>query len=320
MIKYIAFLFTVVSCNFVFAQSTADFENFDLEEVEFLNNDEQGLFESGNIQLPNIYDSNYDFWTGWAISRAADTETPGFNNQYSSIVGSGNEDSSNFAVGYASEPIKIYLDDESIGKVVDGMYVTNSTYAFQSMSLGDAFAKKFGGATGEDPDFFLLTIKKWLDGEMGVDSVDFYLADFRSDNSAWDYIIDQWEYVDLSILGNVDSLQLTLSSSDVGQFGMNTPAYFCVDDVTTANVSNIVTQHQTRIYLLPNPAVERISLEVEDQESYDYLIYNNQGSVVETGNGHQGNTNLNIEGYTPGTYYVVVRKQNEMRTVRFVKM
>ena len=57
----------------------------------------------------------------------------------------------------------------------------------------------------------------------------FYLADYRSTDSAHDYIVDDWTWVDLSGLGTVDRIEFTLSSSDVGSFGMNTPAYFAMD-------------------------------------------------------------------------------------------
>jgi hypothetical protein len=37
-----------------------------------------------------------------------------------------------------------------------GVYVTNTTYAYNSMRDGDMFAKKFGGPTGNDPDWYKL--------------------------------------------------------------------------------------------------------------------------------------------------------------------
>jgi hypothetical protein len=37
---------------------------------------------------------------------------------------------------------------------VTGAYFTNTTYAALSMLSGDSFAKKFGGASGDDPDWF----------------------------------------------------------------------------------------------------------------------------------------------------------------------
>jgi hypothetical protein len=97
------------------------------------------------------------------------------------------------------------------------------------MKDGYAQAKKFGGSSGDDPDWFLLTItgKDASGAETGT--VEFYLADYRFEDSSEDYIVDDWEYVDLSSLGVVKSLEFNLNSSDAGDFGMNTPTYFAMD-------------------------------------------------------------------------------------------
>jgi hypothetical protein len=108
------------------------------------------------------------------------------------------------------------------------------------MKNGHQFAKKFGGPTGTDPDWFRLTVKAWYSGALSTDSVDVYLADFRSADSTQDYILKTWKYVSLKKLGNVDSLTFSLNSSDVGSFGMNTPAYFCLDDLITSDGINTV--------------------------------------------------------------------------------
>ena len=92
------------------------------------------------------------------------------------------------------------------------------------------FAKAFGGADGSDPDYFKLLVWGMAKGE-ATDSVEFYLADYRFDNAAEDYIIKTWQWVDLGSLGKVDSLMFGLESSDNGDWGMNTPAYFCLDNL-----------------------------------------------------------------------------------------
>jgi len=97
------------------------------------------------------------------------------------------------------------------------------------MFNGDAFSKKFGGESGNDQDWFMLTITgKDVDGVV-TGTVDFYLADYRFADNSTDYIVNTWQYVDLTSLGTVKSLEFTLSSSDVGDWGMNTPAYFALD-------------------------------------------------------------------------------------------
>jgi hypothetical protein len=98
------------------------------------------------------------------------------------------------------------------------------------MKDGDQFSKKFGGASGNDPDFFKLQILGFR-GSTQTAAIDFFLADYRFENNNQDYVVDQWTRVDLANLGVIDSLKFSLSSSDNGQFGMNTPAYFAMDRI-----------------------------------------------------------------------------------------
>jgi hypothetical protein len=102
--------------------------------------------------------------------------------------------------------------------VVPGFFINNSAYAVNSMSFGDGYAKKF-----DKNDWFKLTIDATLNGQ-GIDTqVTVYLA-------ANGEYINKWTYVDLSQFGPVDAIKFTLTSSDTGDYGMNTPAYFCIDN------------------------------------------------------------------------------------------
>lgn len=243
----------------------ASFENFNLKPGQHLNNAAPGRgFKSGSIELPNTYDAQFDFWSGWAISADTNTTMPGFLNQYSAIAGSGALKTNTYAVGYIFDPVVIRLQPNAIGKPMIGMYVTNSTYTYLSMRDGDAFAKKFGGETGTDPDFLLLTIKKYSGGAIDDDSLNFYLADYRSSQPSKDYIVDDWTYIDLTTLGQVDSLVLTMRSSDVGIFGMNTPAYICVDQVSTDNLlsASFRNKQQQLLAVGPNPASDHVYIQL----------------------------------------------------------
>ena len=81
--------------------------------------------------------------------------------------------------------------------------VTNTTYAWDSMLNGDGFAKQFGGASGDDPDFLQLVITGYDALGVATGSVDFLLADYRFADNAQDYILTDWTPVDLSSLGAV---------------------------------------------------------------------------------------------------------------------
>ncbi|MFN5545579.1 MAG: DUF4465 domain-containing protein [Bacteroidota bacterium] len=235
MKKLITILFISQSI-YMQAQSVSTFEKLQLPPGGYLNASGEAVksnFSSGNIRLPNIYETEYGgYWSaGWAYSNLKNDTVGGYTNLYSSFAAAGHQASVNYAVGQGGSIL--YTAGADAGDSIKGLYVTNSTYAALSMKNGDAFAKKFGGQTGNDPDYFALVFKAWKNGTLKNDSIVFYLADFRFANNALDYIIKNWTYVDLRALGKIDSLRMQLISSDTGFFGMNTPSFFCVDDIIT---------------------------------------------------------------------------------------
>lgn len=196
--------------------------------------DGAGQFVSEGLVFNNDYNPNFGSWAGWSYSNGTDTTTAGFLNQYSAFAGSGVQGSDTYGVAAAFGGSLVPKITRPPGTApFHSIDITNTTYAALSMIEGDFFAKKFGGETGDDPDFFLLTIEGLDDDGGSLGTVEFPLADYRFADNALDYIVDQWTTVDVSSLGNATELAFSLSSSDVGQFGMNTPAYFAVDNVVT---------------------------------------------------------------------------------------
>jgi hypothetical protein len=220
--------------------TTVDFEDLSLPGPNTFYNgsDLAGGFISRGVFFNNSYNSVFQSWSGWSYSNVVDVTTPGFINQYAAYhLPSGGGDGSpkygvayNFSVGDA----RVLLPS---GHRPLAMRVTNTTYAALSMLNGDSFAKKFGGPSGNDPDWFLLTIQGRDAGGFLTGTVDFYLADYRFTDPAQDYIISQWTTVNLQTLPeNTVALTFQLTSTDVGSFGMNTPAYFAMDNLQIAAI------------------------------------------------------------------------------------
>ena len=196
--------------------------------------DGAGLFDAGLASFNNVFDPTFGSWGGWSLSNTTDSTTAGFTNQYSAVTGGGALGSATYAVASAfpgGTVPTISIDEPQPGQSFESLMVTNSTYAALSMRDGDSFAKKFGGPEGDEADFFMLTIEGFDDSGASVGTVEFFLADFRFEDDSQDYIVEQWTTVDLSGLDGATELAFSLSSSDVGDFGMNTPAYFAVDQV-----------------------------------------------------------------------------------------
>ena len=315
-------LILLLTTTLLTAQTTASFEGFFMEAESYLNGSEgSGGYSSGNVFLPNAYNDAWEAWNGWSISNVTDNTTPGLPNQYSAITGTGFESSSNYAVAFVVGHNILELENMAVGEAVNGFYVTNATYTYLSMQDGDQFAKKFGGVTGNDPDFLLLTIKKYLDGELSIDSVDFYLADYRFEDNTMDYLIDEWTYIDLTSLGAADSLQFTMSSSDSGMFGMNTPAYFCVDNIITSDGTTALepVESPTIFEWYPNPAADFIILKNTKSREVFCVIYDVLGNAVLSDQFYSSQKQIDIQHLTSGTYFVEIRNGAFRETQVLVK-
>lgn len=308
---HFTFLF-LLCASLLSAQAVVDFEEFNLPAESFLNGEDgNGGFTSGDIFLPNDYTPEFMSWTGWAISNTTDVTTPGFTNQYSAITGEGFDGSAHYAVTFAFSGSTMNLEGEAAGQPVPGMYITNGTYAYLSMLEGDAVGKKFGGVTGDDPDFFLLTIKAYSNGNLSTDSVDFYLADYRFTDNSQDYIVEEWTWVDLSSLGAADSLSFTLTSSDVGMFGMNTPAYFCVDNVfaTEPVVSTTAVNVPDLMRIYPNPTADFIQISHTENEAMDCFIFDTFGRLLHQQIISKQEEQISLKNLPAGSY--LIRLQGE---------
>jgi hypothetical protein len=240
-------------------QSVVDFDDLALEAesrwvgpdpngetVEGLYGPEiRGEFASHGVAFGNTVELTYDTWSSFAYSNESDNTTPGFGNQHSAITGDGRGDGAdNYALAFAASTLVAEPVDAAaleglptiaipFGRSVQSVWITNTTYTAFSMRDGDAFAKKFGGESGDDPDWFKV-IAYGLDASGAVleDTAEFYLADFRFEENSQDYIVNDWREWDLSQLAGAASLHFDFASSDVAPWGLNTPAYFAIDDLT----------------------------------------------------------------------------------------
>ncbi|GLR18062.1 DUF4465 domain-containing protein [Portibacter lacus] len=298
------------------SQEVAGFENL-LDELDTFQNNGGGGFYNGNLFFPNNYNPEYDSWTDWAISSMRDTVTPGYINQYSSYAGGGKV-SDAYGVASAYQPVVFRLIELTAGMTINGIYITNSTFTALSMLEGDAFAKKFGGESGDDPDFFLLTIRKWYEGERSVDSINFYLADYRFEDNSQDYIVKDWTYVETRSLGPADSIEFTLNSSDVGAFGMNTPAYFCIDNVLLdIESSTTILGESIDLKIFPNPTSDMLYVNGLEDTSYSAEIYDAAGRLTQQF--QKKDNGYDIRTLTNGNYFFVINVDGKRFATSFVK-
>ena len=230
---------------------TATFENLYLDSESFwtgpdtkgtiiagtYGDETAGSFLSGSYEFSNSYLPAYASWSGFAYSNRTATDFSSYTpDQYNSAVGHGYDDSENFAVAYSTGTISV-LNNRLEGDSIRGFYITNDAAAVQTIANGDSYAKKF--AQGD----YLRVVFTGTHADGTTAKLSYYLADYRSTKAADWYYLDTWQWVDLRELGKVTSISFAIEGSDSGAYGLNTPAYFCLDNFNgNRNVAQTDTQ------------------------------------------------------------------------------
>lgn len=285
--------------------------------------DDTGNFTINNVTFENQYSTDLGFWaSGWAVSKVNDNTTEGFTNLYGCYAGLGFENSPQFAVGQKNA----YMTFNT--KIMQlNFYVTNSTYAGLSMKNGDSFAKKFGGESGNDPDFFKLIITSYFENQSIGEPLEFYLADYRLENNNEDYIVNDWQNIMIEYPAGVfaDSVTFDLASSDVGVGGfINTPAFFNVDYIFAIpfDVSINKVNAPKALNLFPNPTNSELYIDLSQVNSGTISIFNVDGKkvITEEINAEYGFKKMDVSTLANGFYVVEIQtSRNERMVGRFVK-
>jgi hypothetical protein len=188
---------------------------------------------SGSVAFANTFgidgDFEYSYWGGFSYSNVAAPGAAFFTNQYASNPGGG-YNSSNYAVSYQSLfPEFLPAITLPLPMTVSGFRIANTTYAYGSMRDGDGFSQPLAAGTG-----WFATIATGFLGSSVTGSATYSLGDLRGDPAPG--ILAGWGWFDLEPLGVVDRVEFTFAGSDVGDYGLNTPTYFAMDDLTLVAV------------------------------------------------------------------------------------
>ena len=188
-----------------------------------------GTFKSGSYEFVNSFTPEWSSWTGCSYSNMTATSFASIDtDQWNSAAGHGAAGSANYGVIYGSstpmEIIKV-LDGDTEGRIIAGMNITNSAWVVECVKNGNGVAHKFAQGS-----WFKVTFTG-VKADKTTASVDYYLADYRSENEAdWTCLTD-WAWVDLSSLGKVVSLSVSFDGTDKSYGYLNTSTYVCIDNV-----------------------------------------------------------------------------------------
>lgn len=294
----------------------ANFENIDLSAKGYYNgSDGKTSFASGNFRFLTDYTASWDSWSGFAASNKTDVSTPGYVNQYSAITGKGVAGSPNYGVAYPN-PVSTILFKDTI---VSGVYVTNSTYAYLSMKNGDSYSKKFGGETGNDPDWLLLTIEGFDSANKSTGKVYFNLADFAYSINTNDYIVSTWKWVNLKTLGRISKLEFSLRSSDTGAWGMNTPGYFCIDNLNHEITTAVPEVKQMNLSVYPNPFGDQIIVSGINGVANISITDLSGRKIADYTNVSANQVISGLDRLTPGVYFLKVEQDGALFTQKLIK-
>lgn len=188
------------------------------------------LANNGKFMFEHNAIADYDSWGGFTISKnAADTL-----NQFACAAKGG-------VKGVGSPFIVAYYQayNGALTLTFDNFYYPKEIYVCQdmvtliSLQNGDSYAKKFTAK-----DTLALHISGLDENDANTDTVTYYLAVDSVFNQAWTKI-------DLSSIGYCYALEFSMTSTDTGMYGMNTPAYFALDALTVSSESTTTAIQQT---------------------------------------------------------------------------
>lgn len=191
--------------------------------------------------------ADWKTWWGFTASNSADNKQPQntLDHQWSNMAEGGillNEDGTvrlddfgapavspemPYLVAFYSpymsaRPVDMVFNDSRLYDP-QGVYVNLNSYAFYTILLGDSYARAF-----TNNDEFTLTIHGVATDE-SEKTVNVSLASYSNGELT---SASGWKYVDLTPLGTVCELYFTLSTTDTGDYGANTPLYFCLDKLS----------------------------------------------------------------------------------------
>lgn len=178
------------------------------------------------------YATSWGGFSATTVTNETATTSTGYTEAYRSISG-GAYEGNNYAVVYVDSYNPDTISFEA--QTVKGFFITNTPYTVGAITTNDFLpASRFN-----QTDYLTLNCIG-LKNNVAVDTIEVDLA------SNGEYVV-AWTYVDLSELGEIDALTFTMEGSDVGNYGLNTPSYFAMDNFGAAKPEGYVVPARAQI-------------------------------------------------------------------------
>ncbi len=214
----------------------------DFEDKNFLPNS-YSIGEPGRsvrsikmVNLPVVNDTANNYWSGYALSSQYRTnQADSLIYQFSAYSTNGGDEASKVFLVYYEDLVfgeSNYITfNDGLSHTIGDIAVANNSYSWWVMKIGDSspVAHQFTMPNS----WFIARFSGYNEVGALVGVVDVHLADLTLGNSS--YQLSNWATVNLSSLGNISKLGVNFLSSDVGENGINTPAYICIDNIRIIN-------------------------------------------------------------------------------------
>ena len=183
-------------------------------------------YETDKLSFEHFYNEEFSYWGGFALTRKFDTDAANglFENQYAVYNAAASEGDGALIYYYDSynEPCDIVLKDATM---LTSVRLNLTTYTYASITDEDinSFARTF--ADGD----YLKVVFTAMSADEALDSVECYVVDY-SDGKR--FVATNWDIYDLRSLGKgYDAVRVTIETTDVGEYGANTPLYIAIDEL-----------------------------------------------------------------------------------------
>ena len=183
-------------------------------------------FGNAYMLFEHFYNEEYGYWGGFALSKMCDSDPANglYENQYS-VYNTQAASGDGFLLYYYdsyNEPCDIVCMTQ-LAVVSVKLNLTTYTYASITNEDINSFARAFG-----DGDYLKVVFTPYsnIDTPAGA-SVECYVVDYRDGKRV---VADNWQKFELN-LPAANRIRVTIETSDIGEWGANTPLYICMDDL-----------------------------------------------------------------------------------------
>ena len=204
-------------------------ENFDgfIGEAQYLYG-----YENDAIKCEYFYEEEYGYWGGFAHSKVFETDAKKglYENQYAAYNSKAASGDGFLLYYYDSynEPCDIVFKQEASMISLSSVKLNLTTFTYASITDEDIndYARVF--VEGDYLKVVFYAVDAF--GRTVGEGAECYVVDYRDGKR---FVADNWQefYLPGMVLAS-DRVRVTIETSDIGEYGPNTPLYICMDDLT----------------------------------------------------------------------------------------